>query len=580
MASQLLKEVLISAKKCDLLLPDFQRDFVWKPPAVIKLICSILNKYPIGGLLFMETEGDYQTRPLDGIPPRDENENQPPIKTLILDGQQRLTSCYKAFFGEMKDARYPGRYFFDYKKYVLSPNVTGSEIEDYIVFRKRNEVQAQLSQTAAEQTAGLFPLDIIFDKPRGTDYTQWLAGFNFSAAGNDPEKYAHLTSITASFQRIIENVTSYQLQFEAIPRATSPEVICTVFETINTTGKRLTVFDLLVARCFPKQIKLREMLIKAVDDPVIRRFDDDEGEELCTIALPRIISLMHKNSAKRGDLLTLEPEVIGQRWDEAVSALRKSLELVWKVFGSIGLRFVPLPDMIPPIAVILSHPKFDQSNPENQNMLKKWYWRCVFSQYFSSSSDTKAARTVKEWTDSNEGWLFESKNIPEVVKNFSLSKYVLSDVARSDNAIYRGVMSLLIANGAEDFGPSRTKIVDLLPGEVDDHHIYPVRFLEPSGIRGNTVNFIANRTPLYKLTNQNIGNDAPCVYLQDANRVSTEVRKMLPSHGIPEIIFKEFTKEQYERFTRDRASTLLEMIKKAVEVNEIDESPTGGSSGN
>lgn len=580
MASQLLKEVLISAKKCDLLLPDFQRDFVWKPPAVIKLICSILNKYPIGGLLFMETEGDYQTRPLDGIPSRNQTEIQPPIKTLILDGQQRLTSCYKAFFGEMKDARYPGRYYFDYNKFVNSPNVTGSEIEDYIVFRKKSEVQAQLSQTAAEQTAGLFPLDIIFDKPRGTDYTQWLAGFNFSAAGNDPNKYSHLASITASFQRIIENVTSYQLQFEAIPRGTSPEVICTVFETINTTGKRLTVFDLLVARCFPKNIKLRERLIEAVDDSIIRRFDDDEGEELCTIALPRIISLMHKNSAKRGDLLTLEPEVIGKKWEEAVAALRKSLELVWKTFGSIGLRFVPLPDMIPPLAVILSHPSFDLSNPEKQKMLKKWYWRCVFSQYFSSSADTKAARTVKEWTDPKEGWLFSNSNTPEVVKNFSLNKYVLSDVARSDNAIYRGVMSLLIANGAEDFGPSRTKIIDLLPGEVDDHHIYPVRFLEPSGIRGNIVNTIANRTPLYKLTNQGIGNDAPSVYLNDTNRVSSQIKGMLPLHCIADNISYEFSSQQYEKFIITRTAKLFELIQKAVEVTEIDESPTNGSSGN
>lgn len=572
MPSQLLKEVLVSARNCDLLLPDFQRDFVWQPSAVIKLICSILNKYPIGGLLFMETEGDYQTRPLDGIANNNQNNQLSGIRTLILDGQQRLTSCYKAFFGEMNDVRYPGRYYFDYQKYVNTPDVTGSEIEDYIVYKKRKEVESQLSQTAAEQTAGLFPLDIIFGKPRGTDYTQWLGGYNYSAAGNDKEKYTNLTNITASFQRIIENVTSYQLQFESIPRGTSPEVICTVFETINTTGRRLTVFDLLVARCFPKNIKLREMLIEAVDDPVIKRFDDDEGEELCQIALPRIISLMHRNSAKRGDLLTLAPEIIGAKWEVAVTALKNCLELVWRTFGSIGLRFVPFPDMIPPMAVIISDPRFNENREEKLKLLSKWYWRCVFSQYFSSSADTKAARTVKEWTDQN-GWLNSINNAPEAVKNFSLNKYVLADVSRSDNAIYRGVMSLLIANQAEDFSASRTRIIDLLPGEIQDHHIYPVRFLEPSGVRGSAVNSVANRTPLYTVTTQEIGNTAPSVYLFKRHTVSSQIKSMLPAHCIPEIVFEEFTKEQYDKFIQARTSKLLELIKTAVDVEDIDENP-------
>ena len=33
---------------------------------------------------------------------------------LILDGQQRLTSCYRAFFGGVDVERHAGRYYFDY----------------------------------------------------------------------------------------------------------------------------------------------------------------------------------------------------------------------------------------------------------------------------------------------------------------------------------------------------------------------------------------------------------------------------------------------------------------------------------
>jgi uncharacterized protein with ParB-like and HNH nuclease domain len=50
-----------------LVLPDFQRDFVWKPTDVVKLLSSLLNGYPIGGLLVMENPGVYGQRVLDGV---------------------------------------------------------------------------------------------------------------------------------------------------------------------------------------------------------------------------------------------------------------------------------------------------------------------------------------------------------------------------------------------------------------------------------------------------------------------------------------------------------------------------------
>lgn len=112
MASESLQSIMETADRGQVVLPDFQRDFVWKPPDVIKLISSLLNRYPIGGLLLMENAGVYGFRPLDGAP-----DSSDPNKEviLILDGQQRLTSCYRAFYGAMADdLRYVGRYYFNY----------------------------------------------------------------------------------------------------------------------------------------------------------------------------------------------------------------------------------------------------------------------------------------------------------------------------------------------------------------------------------------------------------------------------------------------------------------------------------
>ena len=68
MPSELLKTLMEQANEGHLVLPDFQREFVWKTADVIKLLASLLDGYPIGGLLFMENPGAYGQRELDGAP--------------------------------------------------------------------------------------------------------------------------------------------------------------------------------------------------------------------------------------------------------------------------------------------------------------------------------------------------------------------------------------------------------------------------------------------------------------------------------------------------------------------------------
>jgi hypothetical protein len=169
-------------------------------------------------------------------------------------------------------------------------------------------------------------------------------------------------------------------------------------------------------------------------------------------------------------------------------------------------------------------------------MLDKWYWRSVFSQYYISATETKLQRTVRQWLSregENEGWLDNPNNEPESVRDFSYRLTALEDVSRVDNAVYRGVMSLLLSKKIRDFGPSQKKLNAVPSEELEDHHIYPKRFLSPYGIKGEKVNNIANRTPLTRTTNGAIGNTAPHVYIIDAKVVGSEpIEPVISEHLI------------------------------------------------
>lgn len=89
----------------ELVLPDFQRDFVWKEDQIRLLFDSIMRGYPFGSLLFWNTQyvdvpyrdfvHDIRTGQTFATKIKDAGKRL----TMVLDGQQRLQSLFVAVVG-------------------------------------------------------------------------------------------------------------------------------------------------------------------------------------------------------------------------------------------------------------------------------------------------------------------------------------------------------------------------------------------------------------------------------------------------------------------------------------------------
>jgi hypothetical protein len=88
-------------EQCDndkIVLPDFQRDFVWKTDQIKRLLSSFMLKLPIGSFLLLEGKSDdFKSRKIC-FPKRDVNPREECL--YLLDGQQRL-SALKAVFDDL-----------------------------------------------------------------------------------------------------------------------------------------------------------------------------------------------------------------------------------------------------------------------------------------------------------------------------------------------------------------------------------------------------------------------------------------------------------------------------------------------
>ena len=91
-------ELVRSIQSNKILLPDFQREFVWTDEEVQKrLISSVLAKMPIGSILLLESDPkDYSCKKI-GCNIKIDNSGIKGKVCFLLDGQQRITVLSNVF---------------------------------------------------------------------------------------------------------------------------------------------------------------------------------------------------------------------------------------------------------------------------------------------------------------------------------------------------------------------------------------------------------------------------------------------------------------------------------------------------
>ncbi|HEY6049592.1 MAG TPA: DUF262 domain-containing protein [Sphingomicrobium sp.] len=155
-----LKDLLAEVHSGQMVLPDFQRDFVWEPGATRELIVSIANNYPAGSLLRVrDLQRAFVAREFEGAPKL----NGVQHTFLMLDGQQRMTSLYQAFFGEGEH-----RYFLNIGKLFETADF------DEALFYERTTTKAvkRLADVEEQHKAMILPLSAL--KTGAGGYLKWV----------------------------------------------------------------------------------------------------------------------------------------------------------------------------------------------------------------------------------------------------------------------------------------------------------------------------------------------------------------------------------------------------------------------
>lgn len=144
----------------DLYLPAIQREFVWGPDRIERLFDSIMADFPIGSFLYWKLEQKNKdewpvyefVRDFDGESPHNNSASMAGITrdiTLVLDGQQRITSLHVGLRGSYRYFYYRWKnthLYLDLLKKLIPNDDNPEELTYGFSFRETGEPDANTHQ--------------------------------------------------------------------------------------------------------------------------------------------------------------------------------------------------------------------------------------------------------------------------------------------------------------------------------------------------------------------------------------------------------------------------------------------------
>ncbi len=566
-----LLELVRKARNGEVMLPDFQRNFVWERNDIEELICSLLERMFIGTFLIQRvtpTDLPFKVIPIEGADKINSNFRSEP-EIIILDGQQRLTSLFYALYSPnipLKNTTTPYAFFIDLQE------LTENNIEDAAFgwSKRRREYKTLIDSNGKYNLSKLkdekiFPLTFLADNDKFNEI--WYEHF----------KILFSKEVARKVKRYLDNIRHYEIHVLSIPSIEKPENIAILFERINRTGIKLSIFDLLTARLY-KFINLRMEWEKEFNEKywLKQMASNDIKNTKIPYYIIQGLALSKDMSIKARDIIKIDSTILNKTtWKKAVETLEnKILNRLFDVseYGIADYRWLSYPSMISIWLGLFLKAERGEINI-NINKINSWYWSVIFTERYSGSTETKQTKDFKDLVT----WLTDSNKVPEAIIDMRSNLNIMKiDTKYPGSSIYKGIFNLLFRRGARDFY-EKDKIKFSVK-DLEDHHIFPRKFLESKNIKVEK-DIVLNRTLILSSTNKKISKKAPSTYIKEMIRIhghEEEVKKILEKHFINEEMFEllksvredstsdEIT-EKFEQFIIMREKLIKKEIKKLTE---------------
>ncbi len=472
-----IHDLLIQIGRDEILLPEFQRGYVWNRNQVRGLLQSLYRGHPTGHLLIWRTHNPSLVRA--GEAARNGH------SLLLLDGQQRLTTLYVLFKGKAPRFYEGESLFFD-----LHFNM---QTEEFRFWQK-----TQMANNPA-----------------------WIGVHDFLDKGLNAllENLEHLesdqrTTIQQNLARLsrLDRIRYYTYTVDQVSGDDySVEEVVDIFNRVNSRGTPLTRADLALAHVCSLWPEARAEL---------RTFGaamKERGFAVDLNFLVRCLAGVASGSVlMEGSFLKTPAAKLQDAWEKMQPALEYLVSVLRREAHITSLDDLPTNYVLIPATIYLAKQGGQFPIDAVRRRFIRWIFLAGLWARYSGATDTKLQQDVALVTGGDLDPTHELEtNILRERGRVTLQQGDL-ERARIDSAVARLVRIVARHRDARDWFTG-AKLYDAVVGKSqgsERHFIFPKRVLAQVGIDDPTrINAIANRVLLCQPVPKEHRNESPAKYL-------------------------------------------------------------------
>ena len=568
-----LSELMRDVASGKIQLPEFQRSWTWDDNRIIGILASLSQGYPMGAIMLLAYGNEnvkFKHRTIEGV-----STNNAEPRCLVLDGQQRLTSIYRATYCKdpVNTTTEKGKNIERYYYLNIEKCLDENEDREDAVFSvpadrkiKTNfdrDVDLDLSTSELEYKHEMFPLNIVFDPGPRED---WADGY---------KKYHNYDEVfMKKFKQfrmdVLDTITGYKLPVITLGKDTPREAVCKVFENVNTGGVPLTVFELVTATFATYEFDLRKDWeacrdkIQGKNEPLNTDVMNgiDETAFLTAITLFASYKAKTMTTCKKKDVLSLAFKDYQENKDALLNGYKMARKFLFSQY-IFRMRDLPYTTQLIPLAAIcaeIGEKTFNQ--PQTKNILSKWFWCGIMGEMYGGANETRFANDMEDVVAEIRGKSSQNRTVNAAF--FSATRLI--SLQTRNSAAYKGIMALIYRGKSKDFvDGTPIDIASSMDKAPDIHHIFPEAYCIKMRYKREKWNSIINKTPLFPASNRQIGGNAPSVYSKHIMRKA----------GIDEAVLREriesnlvdyncFIADDFDGYFIARAKALMKAIEAAM----------------
>ena len=476
-------------RKLDLVLPEFQREYVWTRDQAKQLLVSLIRGYPTGSVLFWKTDN----------PPDIKNSAVEKDKigstTVILDGQQRLTTLY--LFTQNAIPPY-------YRAEDIRDDPRGLHVDldsGQFLYYTRQLMEGSPTWVSVTSCFDGSKIDVfrIAQVKAGSDDDAFLLAQRF----ND-----RLTAL--------RNITVQDYPVQTVPTSATITDAIDVFDRVNSLGTKLSDAELALAHITGTWPHARREMKARIDELRTQRFNFD-----LTFMVRSLTGVVRRRAL----------------FETIHGANREELEAGWKQLSKLlsylttvlpGWAFIHSTDdlnttnvLVPALVYLAAHDgKF-----ERERDLNDWiHWMYAASTWarYTSQTDQRLDHDISLIVRTPHPW---GELLDAIIDQRGRIDVKAADLEGRGplHPLYRMTYVLAKSNGAVDWFNGLP--LDVMKGStysIQSHHIFPQAILYRDGgyepdnhLHRQMVNEIANRAFLTGPTNLGISDQPPVQYLAE-----------------------------------------------------------------